>query len=93
MTATAPDPYNGASAFPRMADDRWMSEPIETRREIERLCWAHWPGRVRAATATRVGSDVPTDWLNVARGRHLEAFDVPVGRMFTALAIARRGRG
>ncbi len=93
MTTMAPDPYNGANAWPRMDDDRWMFQPIETRREIEKICWAHWPGRVRHVTNTEVASGVPTDWLDVATGRHLEAFDVPVGRMFSALAVARRGRG
>lgn len=88
------DPYNGAMAWPRMDHDDWEVQPPEAWREIERIVWAHWPARARHVTNTQAGSGVPeAGWLTVARGKHLEAFDVPVGRMFSALAVARRGGG
>jgi hypothetical protein len=69
---------------PRMPAERWAEQPVGVWRAVEAACWESWPMR------TQVGSPVPVGWLDRATGERGEALGVPVGRLFTACALARR---
>jgi hypothetical protein len=86
------DSLRGIEDVPRMPAERWADQPREVWRAVERDCWRGWPGRVRYLSRTEVGTVVPVDWLTRERGQQGEALDLPVGRLFTAHALARRSR-
>ena len=76
--------------LPRLPADQWHTQPADVWRDVERICRAFWPTRVRTKLGVPLGQKIEPGWLTIEIGTYLEALDVPVGRLFTVHALGMR---
>lgn len=80
------------NALPRMPEAEWWSQPVSVWTMVEAAAVERWRFKCRdtVARVNGVTDDLSPGWLNTYRGLYAEALDVPIGRLFTACAIAYR---